>query len=98
MKIATISEAKNKLSQLLDWVKSGETVVIVDRDVPVARLEAMVKAGEPNPDGRLERLERKGWVRRGRGAWPKGFFDRPLPKGRRADIVKTILEEREDSR
>src|SRR3989442_1226313 len=37
--VASISEAKNRLSALIDHVRAGDTVVIVDRGIPVARLE-----------------------------------------------------------
>lgn len=60
-----MSEAKNTLSALLDVVRSGETVVIADRGVPVARLEAVT--GTEGGDPRLVRLERGGLVRRGAG-------------------------------
>lgn len=63
MRVVTITEAKNGLSSLIDVVKAGETVVIVDRGRPVARLESAVVAGEDDPDGRLARLERAGIVR-----------------------------------
>jgi len=39
VKRATISETKNNLSKLLSQVRRGETIVILDRNVPVARLE-----------------------------------------------------------
>ena len=37
MKTATISEVKNRLSAYLRAVRAGETVLILDRDQPVAR-------------------------------------------------------------
>src|SRR6267378_1495429 len=39
MKTASITEAKNNLSALIDGLKSGSPVLIVDRGRPVARLE-----------------------------------------------------------
>jgi len=47
MTIVTITEAKNKLSSLLDRVRAGETITIVDRGRPVARLEraGLVRVG-----------------------------------------------------
>jgi len=39
MQRATITEAKVGLSKLLERVKAGETILIMDRGVPVARLE-----------------------------------------------------------
>jgi prevent-host-death family protein len=56
MRSVTITEAKNQLSALIDLVRAGESIVVLDRGVPVARLEPA--AGHPNPSGRLRRLER----------------------------------------
>ena len=39
MKTATITEAKNGLSALIDRVRAGESVLILDRGVPIARIE-----------------------------------------------------------
>ena len=36
---STISNTKNRLSELLVRVQSGETLIIVDRKTPVARVE-----------------------------------------------------------
>lgn len=36
---STISNTKNRLSELLVRVQSGETLIIVDRRTPVARVE-----------------------------------------------------------
>src|SRR3989442_5956374 len=64
MKKASITEAKNNLSSLIDSLKSGSPVLIVDRGRPVARLEP-VASGPRDADGRLERLPPAGVVRRG---------------------------------
>ena len=44
MKTATITEAKNGLSALIDRVRAGEQVLITDRGIPVARLEPVTNA------------------------------------------------------
>ncbi len=62
MKRATITETKNRLSALLDQVRSGETVLILDRGRPIARIES-VASGRDASVGRLARLERQGLVR-----------------------------------
>ncbi len=99
MKTATISEAKNKLSQLLDWVKAGETVIITDRDIPVARLESIQRSGESEPIGRIERLIRSGVARGPIKPLPKDFFKRPRPVPKDgASVLQALLEEREDGR
>jgi prevent-host-death family protein len=96
MKSATITEAKNGLSALLDRVRAGESVVITDRGVPVARLEPM--AEYPDPDGRIARLERAGIVRRGTGPVPLDALPPAptLPEG--VSAVEALLEERRTGR
>lgn len=96
MKVATVTEAKNRLSALLDQVRAGETILIVDRGRPVARLEPALSATE-DPEGRLARLERAGIVKRGRGS-PLDVLKKPrpkLPKG--VSLVRALLGEREES-
>lgn len=93
MKRATITEAKNGLSALIDQVRAGETVVITDRGTPVARLEPM--SALPDPDGRLARLERAGIIRRGTAPVPLDRLSAPppdLPDG--VSAVEVLLEER----
>jgi prevent-host-death family protein len=63
VKRASITEAKNRLSALLDRVRHGETIIIEDRGVPVARLVPLAGAS-PSLDGdRLAGLERQGIIR-----------------------------------
>jgi antitoxin (DNA-binding transcriptional repressor) of toxin-antitoxin stability system len=52
MKVVNIHEAKAKLSEYLDVVAKGETVVICNRNQPVAELKAIPKKRtEPRPIG-----------------------------------------------
>jgi prevent-host-death family protein len=98
MKRASISEAKNRLSALLDRVRQGATVVIEDRGVPIARLEP-ITAAELDPEGRVLRLERQGLLRRPAKAAAKSLLSTRPPrprKGRRASDI--ILEERRNGR
>ena len=79
MKKASITEAKNNLSALIDSVKGGSPVLIVDRGRPVARLEP-VSALPPDDDSRLARLVRDGIVRPRRGGLPKALFSAKPPQ------------------
>lgn len=99
MKMATITEAKNQLSALIDRVRHGETVVITDRGRPVARLvSAMTEAGD-DPEGRLARLERRGGLRRAMAAPPRALIQKKLPRLRRpAGVLDALLEERRQAR
>ena len=50
MKTASITEAKNQLSALIDQVRNGDTIVITDRGRPVAQLASLAAdPGERNP-------------------------------------------------
>jgi prevent-host-death family protein len=97
MKRATVTEAKNHLSSLLDRVKAGETVLITDRGVPVARLEPAI-GGEGDDEARLARLERKGIIRRGKGGISKEILESPpkLPPG--VSVVDALIQERREGR
>ena len=98
MKKASITEAKNNLSALIDSVKGGTPVLIVDRGRPVARLEP-VKGAAFSDDGRLARLVRDGILRPARGAMPKALFTiKPLPGKKSASGVGALLDERRDGR
>jgi prevent-host-death family protein len=98
MLVATITEAKNRLSALIDRVKDGETVLIVDRGTPVARLESAV-APSLDPEGRIARLERAGAVRAARVPRPSTALTSPPPHTvRGASTVGALLDERRGGR
>jgi prevent-host-death family protein len=97
MNSATITEAKNRLSALIDRVRGGESILILDRGVPVARLEPVT--GYPDSTGRLRRLERAGLIRIGDAAPPLELLRKPAPPlvpGTSA--VDAILAERRSGR
>jgi prevent-host-death family protein len=99
MRVATITEAKNRLSALLDHVRAGETVLILDRGVPVARLEPAAAESPDDLDGRLARLERAGLVRRGTGPPPLELLREAPPRPKRGtSAVEMLLEERREGR
>lgn len=97
MRRATITQAKNGFSALIDQVKAGESILILDRGTPVARLEPII--GSRTSEGRLERLERAGLIRRGLAAPPVDLISRPgpaLPDG--VSLVEYVIEERREGR
>lgn len=77
MKTASVTESKNGLSRLLRHVKAGKSVLIFDRNVPVARLEPVTPGSLPD-DQRLLALERQGLIRR------------PLKSGSIAEVLKKM--------
>ena len=98
MKKASITEAKNNLSALIDSVKGGSPVLIVDRGRPVARLEP-VSGTRHDDDSRLDRLVREGIVRPARGSLPKSLFATKPPRVKKgASGVRALLDDRRDGR
>ena len=98
MKTATLTETKNNLSALVDQVRHGETILILDRGRPVARLESAVTPDEDG-DGRLARLERRGLVRRATNKRVENIFAQARPKSKPgSSILAALLAERQSSR
>ncbi len=97
MKKASITEAKNNLSALIDGLRSGSSVLIVDRGRPVARLEPM--NAEKDDDGKLPRLVRDGIVRPRRAPAVQSLFTtRPPSADAGASAVEVLIEERREGR
>jgi prevent-host-death family protein len=98
MKKASITEAKNNLSALIDSVKGGSPVMIVDRGRPVARLEPVggLRSGD---DDRLARLVRDGIVRPARSALPRRVITTGPPR-RKGEVsgVQALLQDRRGGR
>ena len=98
MKTATLTETKNNLSALIDQVRHGETILVLDRGRPVARIESAVTA-IAEADGRLARLERNGLVRRATMPIPRELLGQEPPSARDgASALAALLEERENGR
>jgi len=95
MEKATISEIKNRLSAYLKKVKAGQSILILDRDQPVARLERVEP--ERHPDDRLMRLERAGLIRRASQPVPIKVLKAPAPKAK-AGVLQALVEERREGR
>lgn len=99
MKRASITEAKNGLSALVDQVRHGKTIVIEDRGVPVARLEPVVTPGGHGAEGRLARLVRQGVVRPAATAAPRRVLatDPPATAGL-VSLSAALIDERRSGR
>ena len=95
MKKATLTETKNRLSALVDQVRQGETILILDRGRPVARLSSVLAEEATASEGRVARLERQGVLRRARGQKTPELFSGPRPRPRRGgSVLDALLEER----
>jgi antitoxin (DNA-binding transcriptional repressor) of toxin-antitoxin stability system len=94
MKKARVSDLKNQISRYLDYVKHGETVLVLDRKIPVAELKPIARK---TTKGQLVTLERKGIIRRGQSSLPPGFFKEKLG-GSEAKVLDALLDERNQGR
>jgi antitoxin (DNA-binding transcriptional repressor) of toxin-antitoxin stability system len=94
VKQAKIANLKDNLSRYLEHVRRGGSVLVLDRDRPVARLVPLPHDGAPGATERLSRLERQGLIRRGTGGRSAASAARKplrLPGG----VLRGLLEERE---
>jgi len=98
MEKTTISQLKARLSAYLKKVRAGQTILIFDRDEPIARLESVNAGGRVGSgEDRVVRLERAGLLRR---ATRPLSLERlraaaPRPKG---SVLEALLEERRRGR
>jgi prevent-host-death family protein len=101
MKRISITAAKNGLSALIERVRHGESVIIEDRGVPVARLESVaVAASGREVEGRAARLLRQGVLRPSvAAAVPKRLLTTspPRPTGG-ATASGALIDERQNGR
>ena len=99
MNKANVSYTRNHLSELLLRVKEGESILIEDLQLPIARLEPVVGAsasGLPWQDD----LVRRGLLRSARSPLDFAKFSAmPIPTPRSGgDILNSLLSDREDGR
>jgi len=96
----SITDAKNGFSALIEQVRSGQTVLITDRDQPVARIEPVTPA-DLAEDPRIAKLERAGLITRPRvsGGVPDDFFKRVIPTAPPGlSVLQAVLDERREGR
>ena len=95
---AKISELKDRLSHYLGRVRRGESILVLDRDRVIARIEPAGSHGSaPGEESDwLDALELRGAIRRATQPLPRGWLGRrPRVK---ADVVRALLEERDEQR
>jgi antitoxin (DNA-binding transcriptional repressor) of toxin-antitoxin stability system len=101
MKRAGIAELKNNLSRYINYVKGGETVLVLDRRVPVARITIAQPAAaghKMTDEERLDYLESIGAIRRGKGDMREWLKHHKPIRRFRGSVLKALLEERESGR
>lgn len=96
MKKAGIAELKNRLSYYLGFVRRGQSVLVYDRDRPIARIEPIRSPSAVEADDWTTELERVGILRGPAARLPKDWLDRrPATEG---DVVAALLDERRSGR
>jgi prevent-host-death family protein len=95
MKTANIATAKNQFSRLIEQVKQGETILILDRNNPVARLQPLEAE-----DSSLSRLLASGLLQVPEKKLDvAAFVNAPRGSiGEKHSLTDAILEEREEAR
>jgi prevent-host-death family protein len=96
--LVKIAELKNRLSHYLRRVQRGESILICDRDRVIARIDRVAPSGRAQEREAvwLDRLERRGIVRRGSGKLGRQWvIRRPAV---RADVVAALIQERNEGR
>jgi prevent-host-death family protein len=95
MEQVSISRLKDQLSAYLRKVRAGETVLVMDRGKPVARLERV--APSLDDDARYQRLVAAGLIRPPLRPL-RGEQLRPVDLGPDAGVLQALLEERREGR
>jgi prevent-host-death family protein len=95
VKSAKIADLKNNLSRYLEHVKAGGSVMVLERDRPIAQIVPLSESRgrRAGTDARLARLERRGIIRRGTGGLPDWLGQRRPPR-LRGSVLKDLLAER----
>jgi len=92
-----ISSLKNRLSEVLRKVKKGTEVLVLDRDLPVAKISAISGIALSGDQPLFDELERRGIIQRATKSLDKGWFKKnPLIKVSKS-AVKALLKEREEA-
>jgi len=93
MKQVSVTALKNKLSEYLRLVKKGETVEIVERNIPIARIQAVPRMRYAR-DIWLEEMERRGILKPPLRKPDPHFLDKHPPTPCSVDVVKILIEQR----
>jgi antitoxin (DNA-binding transcriptional repressor) of toxin-antitoxin stability system len=103
MRTALVSEFKDRLDEVIEAVKNGETVAIQEGAARVARVvpdtdvaSSVSSANQDRVRQHIEKLIREGKAHRGTGKLPDDFFTRPRPKLQEGSVLEQLLRDREE--
>lgn len=92
MKSVNVAELKSRLSAYLNEVRTGEEILVRDRQTPIARILPVTRSGDDDEELRL--LAAQGKVRLGEPL-DDAFWDLPAPRVR-PEVLKRALEHERD--
>jgi antitoxin (DNA-binding transcriptional repressor) of toxin-antitoxin stability system len=96
MKNARISELRDGLSDYLARVRKGETVIVYDRDTPIARIEPIAPSDTSVPEW-VRDAERRGILSPPKTTGPI-VLGPPVKVDPKFSILEALLEERRTGR
>jgi prevent-host-death family protein len=96
MKNARISELRNSLSEYLARVRRGETVIVFDRDTPIARIEPIAPTNDY--PGWAKEAIRRGILTPPRIRDNQRVTLPPYKPKKPARLLEALLEERRSGR
>ncbi|MEJ2077117.1 MAG: type II toxin-antitoxin system Phd/YefM family antitoxin [Acidobacteriota bacterium] len=97
MERAKISEVRDRLSYYVRRVRQGETVEILDREHPVARLIPIQTASQES-EAWMQHLQRSGIAKVGRMEGVKAILDKRPSDEKSAGVLEALLAERSQER
>ena len=97
MKNARISELRDGLSKYLARVRKGETVIVYDRDTPIARIEPIGATDSNVPDW-VRDAERRGILTPPKIRGGKPILPSPVKLDARFSLLEALLDERRSGR
>jgi len=97
MKNARISELRDGLSEYLARVRKGETVIVYDRDTPIARIEPIAAPDESVPEW-VRDAERRGVLLPPKVRGGAKLIPNPVKVDPKFSLLEALLEERRSGR
>jgi prevent-host-death family protein len=91
-----VSDLKNRLSHYLRFVRKGESILVYDREQPIARIEPVGDSIAAEPEAWISELERRGVVRPPETKLPRNWLRSRVNV--RADVLGALIEERRTGR
>jgi len=94
MRTVNIATLKNELSRYLNEVRQGEELLILDRNVPIAKIVPLQQAGEPEAEELA--LVAAGKLRLPEASLPASFWSMPAPRVSLKRAVAAVRAERDE--